>query len=179
MVRIITLLVCLHVAVLAVSLDAIELKHEWSIKKIEKTENILKQKHKEFKLGIVALSDLTYWNQKLFKARKEKLDIEYEWKAEENPKDMSNVKFEDSINYVSALLNISIEQVNFFEKLLPFMKSAIEVGTMTKLDLEEFELNAIEAYAQYDYTLKLYKDHTKTKIPYELPINIVKALKKL
>jgi hypothetical protein len=176
MVRVILVLVCLHVAVFAVSLDAIELKHKWSIKKIEKIENILKQKHKEFEIGIVALSDLSYWNQKLFKVRKEKLDIEYEWKVEEHPKDMSNVKFEDSINYVSGLLNISITQVNFFEKLLPLMKSGIEIGAMSQSDFDEFELNAIEAYSQYDYTLKLYKNHTKTRVPYKLPIDIVKKL---
>ena len=176
MVRILLVLVCLHVMVFAVSLDAIELKHQWSIKKITKIENILEQKQKEFEIGVVALSDLTYWNQKLFRVRKEKLDTEYEWKVEENPKDMSNIKFEDSINYVSALLNISIKQVNFFEKLLPLMKSGLEVGGVSKSDFDVFELNAIEAYAQYDYTLKLYKDHTKTKIPYKLPIDIVKKL---
>lgn len=176
MVKILLVLVCLHVAVFAVSLEAIELKHKWSIKKIEKIENILVQKHKEFEIGVVALSDLTYWNQKLFKVRKEKIDIEYEWKAEEHPKDMSNIKFEDSINYVSGLLNISIKQVNFFEKLLPFMKSGIDVGAVSESDFDVFELNAMEAYAQYDYTLNLYKDHTKTKIPYKLPIDIVKKL---
>ena len=176
MVRVMLVLVCLHVAVFAVSLDAIELKHKWSIKKIEKIENILKQKHKEFEIGIVALSDLSYWNQKLFKVRKEKLDIEYEWKVEDHPKDMSNVKFEDSINYVSGLLNISIKQVDFFEKLLPLIKSGIEVGAMNESDFDVFELNAIEAYSQYVYVLKLYKDHTKTRIPYELPSDIVKAL---
>ena len=176
MVRVITLLVCLHVAVFSASIEAIELKHKWSIKKIEKIENIIKQKYKEFELGLVAMSDLTYWNQKLSKARKEKLDIEYEFKVKDHPKDMSDVDFEDDINYVSSLLNISIKQVNFFENFLPFIKSGIEVGAMTQSDLEEFELAAIEAYSQYDYVLKLYKDHTKTRIPYKLPSDIVKIL---
>jgi len=176
MVRVIIALVCLQVMVFSASLDAIELKHKWSIKKIQKIEKIIGQKHKEFELGLVAMSDLMYWNKKLFKSRKDKLDIEYEFKVKDHPKDMSGVDFEDEINYVSPLLSISIKQVNFFEKLIPFMKSAIEVGAMTESDLEVFELGAIEAYSQYDYVLKLYKDHTKTRIPYELPSDIVKAL---
>lgn len=176
MVRVLTLLVCLHVAVISASLEAIELKHKWSVKKIEKVEKILKNKHKEFELGLIALSDLTYWNQKLFKIRKEKLNIEYEFKVKDHPKDLGYINLEDNINYVSALLNISIKQVNFFEGLLSFIKNAIEVGMMNESDLEVFKLNAIEAYSQYDYALTLYKEHTKTRIPYKLPSDIVKSL---
>jgi hypothetical protein len=162
--------------VLSASLDAIKLKHNWSIKKIQKLETIIKQKRKEFKFGLVSLPDLVGWNHKLFKFRKEKLDIEYDFKTKNHHKDISRVDFEDDINYVSAMLNISIQQVNFFEKLLPFMKSAMEVGQMTKSDLDVFKLGAMEAYSQYDYVLKLYKDHTKTKIPYKLPSDIVKII---
>ena len=176
MVRVLALLVCLHVAVISASLEAIEVKHKWSIKKIKKIESILTKEQKTFELGLITLSDLISWNQKLFSAKKEKLDLEYKWKAKENPKDMSNVDFEDDINYVSAMLNISIKQVNFFEKLLPLVKSSITVGQMNEVDLEIFSLNALEAYSQYEYTLKLYKDHTKTRIPYKLPSDIVKTL---
>jgi hypothetical protein len=177
MLKIMSLLVCLHIVAFSASLDALELKHNWSIKKVQIIEKIIKKEHEEFKFGLVTMSDLMDWNHKLFKSRKEKLNIEYEFKVKNYPKNINNVDFEDDINYVSAMLNISIQQVNFFEKLLPFVKSAMEVGQMTKSDLDIFELGAMEAYSQYDYVLKLYKDHTKTKIPYKLPSDIVKVLK--
>jgi len=174
--KIILILILLHVGLNASSLDAVIVKHDWSKKKIAKIEKILEFSTKEFELGLITLSDLTSWNTKLFIEKKRKLDIEYEYKVKEDPS-LKGSDFEESLNYVSALLNISIQQVNFYEKMIPIIKDMVSVGAMAGRDFEIYKLDLLEAYSQYDYALSLYKaQHPKEKIPYKLPINIVEKL---
>jgi hypothetical protein len=164
-------LICIfiYIGLDAANLDAIILKHDWSEKKIAKIEKILEISIKEFKMGLITLSDLTSWNRELFMEKKRKLDIEYEYKVKENPA-LKGLDFEESLDYVSALLNISIQQVDFYEKMLPSIKEMISIGAIVGRDLEIYKLDSLEAYSQYDYALKLYKgQHPKEKIPYTLP----------
>ncbi len=171
--RIVLICLLLHLGLNAVNLDAVILKHDWSNKKIQQIEKILKFSMKEFELGLITLSDLTSWNTKLFTEKKGKLDIEYEYRVKESSQ-LKGIDFEESLNYVSALLNISIEQVNFYEKLLPIIKQMKEVGAISGRDFEIYKLDSLNAYAQYDYALNLYKgQHPKEKIPYKLPLNIL------
>jgi hypothetical protein len=163
----------LYVGLNAANLDAVMVKHDWSNKKIQQIEKILKFSMKEFELGLITLCDLTSWNTKLFIEKKRKLDIEYEYRVKEFPQ-LKGSDFEESLNYVSVLLNISIEQVNFYEKLLPIIKQMKEVGAMGERDLEIYRLDSLKAYSLYDYALNLYKgQHPKERIPYKLPINIL------
>lgn len=159
----------------ASSLDAVEVKHDWSKKKIKTIESIIKMSSQQYKDGLVSLDELTYWNKRLYKEKKKKLNVEYEYKVKENPK-LKGVDFEDDISYVSSLLKISIQRVNFYEKLLPSIKDMVEIGMLYGKDLTIFKLNAMDAYANYDYILTLYKYHTKTRIPYKLPLNVVEKL---
>nr|MBL0708891.1 hypothetical protein [Sulfurimonas sp.] len=121
---------------------------------------ILKQKRESFKIGIVTLEDLTHWNQKLFKLKKETLNIE------------KNLYKKSHLAYMTKLLKLSTDNLKFYKQIFPLVHSAVEIGAMDKLDLDIFQLEAMDNYGDYRYIIKKYQyQFPKKKIPYNLPIN--------
>lgn len=143
-----------------------QIKLQWFDTKIVKLTKIIEISQKEYDLGRLPFNDLITWNEKLFQTKKEKLEL-----------GKINLSKE---SYHLKLLSHFIEKVNFYDKTAISVKSLLEVGLFYKVDLLYFEIMALEAYANYEYTLSQYKKlYPNSKIVLKLPNNLENKITEL
>jgi len=146
--------------------DTLEIKSQWLDKKTVKLEKIIEITEEEYKLGRVSLNTLISWNKSLFQTKEKKLQLT-----------QNSLRKEE---YQLKLLEHSIEKVSFYNNKADNVKMLIEVGMFYEVDLLSFEINALEAYSNYQATLAEYKSlYPNQKLTLKLPNNLEIKLKNI